>query len=111
MNRKTKQEPAVSFLAADSNALAVVVGNLPIFISGGKGFEVGNNSLADRSEIAFGDVEANFLTFNRFAQTTDKVGNFLALGFELGEFDNNAGDEICAVIEEIVVLESGVYVI
>ena len=108
MNRKTKQEPAVSILAANPYSLAVIIGNLPIFISRGKSFELGNNSFANRSEIAFGDVKTNFLAFNRLTQAADEVGNLLALGFKLGEFDNDTGDKIRAVVKEVVVFKCGV---
>ena len=109
MNTQAQQEPAVTVLLIKRNTdtLIVILCHNEILLFSGIGFQIINNLFAIGTEILFGNANADFLTLCRLFQVSNQTVKGLAFHAELCRFDDNFGNQISAVIEEIILLHSG----
>lgn len=106
VNAHTYQKPAFERGNRYANALVIVgsddkSGVLNIFYTL-------DDRVAVLSPIFGSESETDFERFFRFVKVGDKVGDLFALFFEAGVLDDYSGDEVRAVVEEVILFERGV---
>ena len=109
MNAQTEQEPAVAVFLVEGYAdpLVVIVGNLEGLLCLGVLCQIVNDLLSIGAEILFGNLDADLLALHRLFQIFDQAFQFLAFLAELSHLNDDLGDEVSAVIQEVILPHSG----
>ena len=104
MYGEPQQEPSVAVILvkAHADALAVIGGDVPVAALpcvGGQGVD---HPQPRGAVILLGDLEAQFARLDRLLQIGEQLLKGRALHLELRHLDDDAGAQISAVVEEVV---------
>ena len=109
VDRQPHQKPPLPLPLGKGHpdALVVVWGDLPSLLPG-VGLQGGNDRLSPGPEVLLYNGDADLYGLCRLPQGGQQVLKTLALLAKRGQLDNNSGDQIGPVVQEIVLLKSGV---
>jgi len=110
VQRKAQQEPAVAVVGVqvDAHALVIVGGDGPAGLVGGVGLQFVQHLLAAGLEVLGEDVQAQLLALGGLGQIVDEGGQGVPLLLAPGQLDEQLGDQVSAVVQEVVFLQGAV---
>ena len=110
MEGKTKEEPAVSVVLIQvyPDTFKIVWSQRPTGLILCIRSQFVNDALSVRLEIIQQDVHSEFHTLGGLFQCVDQRGQGVAFLFAPGKLNQEFGNNICAVIQEIVFLKCAV---
>ena len=109
MYAQTQQEPTITvfLVKGHTNAFIVIISYKELLLFSGIVLEVSDNFLTVSTEVLLVDSDTNFLALDRLLEVGDQAVEGLALHTKLCSFDDDLCDEVSTVIEEVILLHSG----